>query len=204
MKNIFYLIVLSSTFLISCGAETEQEKEAAKDVLEVIKALPNLQKEVKKHEDAMSAKEFTGEFNAVIDGEELNLSEWSAQRTSIVYNDNSIFIVACADAKCGKIVEVRISHPNLYSINTPLDFGPSMFEPINDNFIHIAYKDRGNSNVQTFSGSMELLEFGDENIKLSFDGTGPQMNAEGSKDVSLKIELDLMYNFISQDERSNK
>ncbi len=203
MKNI-YFIFLASAILISCGAETEQEKEASKGVLEIIKDLPNLQKEVKEHDDAMSAKEFSGEFNAIIDGEELNISEWNAPRTSIVYNENSIFIIACADEKCNEIVEIRISHPNLYSINTPLDFGPSMFEPIDDNFIHITYKDRGNSNIQTFSGSMELLKFGDENIKLSFDGTGPQMNAQGSKDVSFKIELDLMYNFISQDERSGK
>ncbi len=202
MKKTFYLILLSSTLLISCGAETEQEKEAAKDVLEIIKDLPKIQREVKEYDAELSSREFSGEFNAVIDGEELNISEWNTQRTSIVYNENSVFIVACADAKCGKIVEVRISHPNLYSISVPSNFGPSMFEPIDDSFIHIAYKDRGNSNVQTFSGSMKLLEFGDENIKLSFDGTGPQMNAEGSKDVSLKIDLDLMYNFISQDERS--
>ena len=202
MKNI-YLLFLASTILISCGAETDQEKKAAKDVLEIIKDLPNLQKEVKEHDAAMSAKEFSGEFNAIIDGEEVNISEWDAKRTTIAYNENSVYISACADEKCEKIVQVRISHPNLYSINVPMDFGPSIFEPIDDNFVHIVYKDRGNSNVQTMSGTMKVLEFGDENIKLSFDGTGPQMNTEGSNNVSFSVELDWMYNFISVDQRSN-
>ncbi len=202
MKTKFYLIALSTILLTSCGEQTEQEAEAFENLVDVIKELPNEteeQKANKEFAEEENAHRLEGTFKLVDNDGEQVISSWVSKQSKVNLMDNIFTIRSVSTENDDARFVITIMSPDLFEAEFPITTSVSMMEK---SYTNIMYSDANGVRYSIQSGEATIHELSSEKISMSF--IGKALKGESGDPISLSIDMDMEFNFISQDLRTSK
>lgn len=212
-----FTFLISIAFLFSCGGgdDNSAEARARKDVLNVIKELPTLKKEVDAHEEKLNAQELKGAFKAQFGDVSFDISDWSSVKSTVTFsNDNATFMLYTSDDR-KEVISISISmvDSDLFTRLPSTEFQPTMYHldfkdletmkkklkaNILINYINKNTKER----YSPFKGKMTLHALTENHLKISFEGEAAIGDYREKHFEPSNVELEFNYNYLTSDIRS--
>lgn len=212
LKKIISIFIILCLF--SCGNknETKQEKETRKEIIKIIKDLPNLKKEMDQIEKKLDAKSITGTFEMSVDDKAKNISKFSGKKSNIrFFKDNAIFMVYTNKDRQEHIY-INIRDKELFTNLKDNSFIATHYTDLKNmertkklryKNIQVVYVNKKtNERFSSSKGTIILTKLSNTQLKLTYNNQGKKGDYRENNFVPMIINLNLNYNFLTLDNRN--
>ncbi|MDG1331176.1 MAG: hypothetical protein P8P74_02525 [Crocinitomicaceae bacterium] len=204
--TVLSILLVFNSCSSSDDSNVQENIEAAEKILQ---DLPQLKEEVNQQKEQMNSQQLTGSFKGELSGEAFEFSNWMTNESRISFLDFKGLIYATISKKPMEQVTIEFAADKWSEKDFPLDVAASVYVSENGEYLKVNYvKKDANGDVlsefQSAEGTMTIKEFNDNRVTISFDGEGFVGDFRKQERTPLNFEIDLDYNFITSDARSNK
>jgi hypothetical protein len=211
LLSFFGMLIGLMFILPSCGSsETDSlEKEAIDNAKEIFQNLPELKEEIDEYKEKVNAQEISGNFVGELNGESFEFNSWQGEKSRISFIEFTGVIHATISRKPQENVTIKVSANKWYEKETPYKIPASIYAMEGTDHLVVTYTKKDSDGeylkqFQTMDGELIVHQFDETGVKISFDGNGIIGDPRQQNKVPLTFELDLDYNFVSSDVRTNK
>lgn len=209
--KLFRLSLFTITLLtvFSCGnKENDKTSEAVKEGMEILKDLPEIQKEIKSQEEKKNSHNLSGEFSGTLNGSAFNFTDWVAASSRGSFFDGKATFQFYINEELNEYLNITISGASIFNNEEVSNLAPTMIpfdmadesfmKKFENGFAYVQYKNETNNEEwSSAKGLVVLKKISNNELLLEWNGEAFLGEWKQKELAPFKGKLSLTFDFLT-------
>lgn len=209
MKKI--ILILIAIMFIACGEakkEKDQTTKAIKNGMEILKDLPNIQKEIATEKEKRSSHKLSGVFSGNIDGQGFKFDEWQPTTSRGSFYDGKATFQFYISQERNEFVSVILSGKTLFDKKPITNYSPTQMpydmanatflKKFNNGFTYIKYRNGSTGDEwSSADGDVNIKQISKNQLEINWNGKAFMGEWQNKNLVTFNGSIKIDYNFLT-------